>query len=57
MFVWVGKKKMKSLLLAELRLYWPSYVCIGRVALYRPSLSPYDSDRFSHINTVLLIIN
>ena len=35
---WLEKKQdISSSLLAE--SYWPSYVSIGRVALYRPSLS------------------
>ena len=37
MFVWAGKKANDVIVIgrvvsAELRLYWPSCVCIGRVA-------------------------
>ena len=55
MFVLVGKEaddvivigRVESVL-AELRLYWPS-CSISAVSV--------DSDRFCHINTVLLILN
>ena len=62
MFVWVGKEADDVIVIgrvvsAELRLYWPSCVCIGGVALYRPFCRSYDLDRFCHINTVLLIVN
>ena len=43
------KQDMMSSLLAE--SYWPSCVCIGRVALYRSGLS----DRFCHIQSTLVI--
>ena len=62
MFACIGKEAGDDVIVigrvvsAELRLYWPSCVCIGRVALYRPSFHSNDSDRFCHINTVLLIV-
>ena len=62
MFVWVGKEADDVIVIgrvvsAELRLYWPSCVCIGRVALYQPFCRSYDLDSFCHMNTVLLIVN
>ena len=44
MFIWVGKEADDVIVIgrvvsAVLRVYWPSCVWIGRVALYRPSLS------------------
>ena len=68
MFVLVGKEADNVIFIgrvvsAELRLYWPSCVCIGRAAsvlaelLYGRVYRSYDSDRFCHINTVLLIVN
>ena len=62
MFVWVGKEKMTLSLLAD--SYRLSCVGIGRVAFVLAELlcngrvcHSYDSDRFCHINTVLLIVN
>ena len=44
--------------------YWPCSICIGRVASEVAELlcislvcHSYDSDRFCHINTVLLIVD
>ena len=57
MFLWVGKEANDVIVIgrvvsAELRLYWPRCVCNGRVALYL--CRSYDSDRFCHINNVLI---
>ena len=56
------KQEMTSLLLAE--LYRMRCVCIGRVAFVLAVLlcicracPSFDSDRFCHINTVILIAN
>ena len=63
MFLWVGKEAGDDFIvichcidraasvLAELRLYWPSCGCIGRVCC------SYDSDHFCHIDTVLVIVS
>ena len=61
MFEWVGKTDdvivIGQVVSAVLLLFWPSCICIGRVAVCRPSLSLNDSDRFCHMHTVLLIVN
>ena len=56
------KKQVTSLLLAE--SYRPTFGCIGGVASVLAELlcigrvcHSYDSDRFCHKNTVLLIVN
>ena len=46
------KQNMRSSLLAELRQYWPS---CGVSAEFITQL--YESDRFCHIQTVLLMLN
>ena len=69
MFVWVGKEADDVVVIgrvvsAELLLYCPSCVCIGRVALYLPSCSVSAAfvahiirTVFAIINTVLLIVD
>ena len=56
MFVWVGKEADDVIVIgrvvsAELRLCWPSCVCIDRVAL-NLSCRSSDSEFLCHINTI-----
>ena len=58
MLVWVENEADDIIVIgqvvsAEVRLYWPCCVCIGRVAMYRPTLSLV----FRHTNTLLQIVN
>ena len=62
MFIWVGKETMTSSLLAE--SYGPSCICNSGVASVLAELlcigrvcRSYESNRFCHIDTVLLTLN